>query len=443
MALGAVTFGAPGVVLRRYGPGLCGGQDRGVGRQVVTTEQLGEAAAPAVSPHAEAHESHSGVVVGQYPDTRRLATMVASGLPVESELADIAKVLARFHAGADRGRHISSQASAFNLSARWHRQLSELARFAGSVAAPELIIRVQGLASQYIGGRTVLFTQRIIDGHIVDGHGDLLTDDVFCMPEGPVLLGCRMPDYLLRYVDCIDDAACLAMDLEFLGRKDLAEVFLDCYRRHSGDPAPPSLKDFYIAYHAVVQAKADCVRFSQGTPDATSDVSRHLSLAIEHLTAGAVRLALVGGGPASGNTALARSLAERVGAEVISIDEVQHELEQSNSIAGENDILGDGWCAAHSAAGIHDIALRRAHTRLANGQSVIVAGAWCDPAQRRLAEYLATETRSTLLEIDCMSTTPAEPLANGDDWVESHQVDTRHGLLESTNEAEKLWRSTA
>jgi aminoglycoside phosphotransferase family enzyme/predicted kinase len=419
-----VTFSALGVVLRRYGAGLRGGQDRGM-----TTEQLADSAAPAVSP--------------QYPESRRLATMVACGLSVERELADVAQVLARFHADADRGRHISSQASVSNLSARWREQLSELERFAGSVVAPELINRVKGLASQYIDGRAVLFTQRIIDGHIVDGYGDLLIQDIFCMPDGPVLLDCLKSDDLLRYVDCIDDCACLAMDLEFLGRKDLADHFLDCYRRYSGDSAPASLKDFYVAYHAVVEANADRVRFSQGTPGAASDASRHLSLAIEHLVAGAVHLALIGGGPGSGKTELARSLAERVGADVISIDDVQHELEASNSIAGENDILGDGWSAAHSAAAVHDIAMRRAHTRLANGQSVILDGAWSDPRQRRLAGHLAAETRSTLLEIDCVSGIPATTQGvNGDEWVKSHRVDTGRGLLESTNEAEKHWCST-
>jgi hypothetical protein len=159
--------------------------------------------------------------------------------------------------------------------------------------------------------------------------------------------------------------------------------------------------------------------------------------------AGAVHLALIGGAPGSGKTELARSLAERVGADVISIDDVQHELEASNSIAGENDILGDGWSAAHSAAAVHDIAMRRAHTRLANGQSVILDGAWSDPRQRRLAGHLAAETRSTLLEIDCVSGIPATTQGvNGDEWVKSHRVDTGRGLLESTNEAEKHWCST-
>ena len=136
------------------------------------------------------------------------------------------------------------------------------------------------------------FTQRITDGRIVDGHADLLTDDVFCMPEGPVLLDCLEFDDQLRYVDGIDDAAFLAMDLEFLGRKDLGDYFLKQYSRHAGDTAPSTLTDFYIAYRAVVRAKVDCVRVAQGHHDAVADAQRHIDVALEHLRCGTVRLIL-------------------------------------------------------------------------------------------------------------------------------------------------------
>jgi uncharacterized protein len=37
------------------------------------------------------------------------------------------------------------------------------------------------------------------------------------------------------------------MDLEFLGRKDLGDHFLERYLAHSAESAPSSLRDFYIA----------------------------------------------------------------------------------------------------------------------------------------------------------------------------------------------------
>ncbi|PRC60772.1 hypothetical protein C6A85_16165, partial [Mycobacterium sp. ITM-2017-0098] len=82
----------------------------------------------------------------------------------------------------------------------------------------------------------------------------------FCTDEGPMLLDCLEFDDTLRYVDGIDDAAFLAMDLEFLGRPDLADFFLDEYCLHAGDASAPSLRHVCIAYRAVVRAKVDCIR---------------------------------------------------------------------------------------------------------------------------------------------------------------------------------------
>ncbi len=117
----------------------------------------------------------------------------------------------------------------------------------------ESVRRVEGLAAAYLAGRADLCAQRIDEGCIVDGHADLLADDIFWTDNRPVLLDCLEFSDDLRFVDRIDAAAFLAMDLEFLGRQDLGDYLLDRYAALSGDTAPSSLRDFYIAYRATVR----------------------------------------------------------------------------------------------------------------------------------------------------------------------------------------------
>ena len=80
----------------------------------------------------------------------------------------------------------------------------------------------------------------------------------------------RMPaaclefDDRLRWLDGLDDAAFLAMDLERLGARELAERFTGWYIEYSGDPAPRSLRHHYVAYRAFVRAKVACLRSGQG-----------------------------------------------------------------------------------------------------------------------------------------------------------------------------------
>ena len=257
------------------------------------------------------------------------------------------------------------------------------------------------LANQFLAGRGGLFARRIADGRIVDGHGDLLSEDIFCLSDGPVLLDCLEFDDHLRYVDGIDDAAFLAMDLEFLGRSDLADVFLDEYTRLTEDSGPRSLRNFCIAYRAVVRAKVDCLRVAQGHPEAMTDAHRHLAIAAGHLRSATVRLVIVGGGPGTGKTTLAHALAERIAAQVISTDDVRQELQRSGAIAGRVGDLDAGLYSPEKVAAVYDEVLRRAGSLLSAGSSVILDGTWRDVRQRGRAHRLAVATSSPVVDFTC------------------------------------------
>ena len=106
--------------------------------------------------------------------------------------------------------------------------------------------------------------QRIAEGRAVDGHGDLLADDIFCLDDGPRILDCIEFDEALRLGDGLSDVAFLAMDLEHLGRPDLAQRFLDAYREATADVWPSSLEHHHVAYRAQVRAKVAAIRAAQG-----------------------------------------------------------------------------------------------------------------------------------------------------------------------------------
>jgi uncharacterized protein len=402
------------------------------------------------------------LVMKRRPDSCRLATMVRSGQPVTEQLMAIAERLARFHKTAERGKTVASQGTAAAVKIRWETNFAELQQFAHTVLDRRRLRAAERMAASFTAGRGPLFAGRVRDARIVDGHGDLLADDIFCLPEGPEILDCLEFDDRLRYVDTIDDAAFLAMDLEFLGRRDLGEFFLDEYSRLAADPAPRSLKDFYLAYRALVRAKVDCVRFTQGHQDASADASRHVDIALDHLEACSVRLAVVGGGPGTGKTTLARGLADRVGAAVISTDEVRRAMQNSGAIGGEAGVLDAGLYSDANVAAVYGEVLRQARIQLAHGRSVILDGTWRDLRRRDQVRQLAIETHSAEIELMCQTSTktaarrvtarPADGLSDatpeiaaalaggGQQWPEAHHVDTSRPLSESIGFAEKIWR---
>ncbi len=398
------------------------------------------------------------IVMRRYPDTARLSALVKGGGPVADDLVAIAAELARFHQGAVRGQDIDSQATEAALSARWHENLTELERYVDAVIPGEPLREISRLATRFMAGRAELFAQRIHDRRVVDGHGDLLSEDIFCLPDGPALLDCLEFDDQLRYVDGIDDAAFLAMDLEFLGRKDLADFFLDEYSRLANDTAPKSLRDFCVAYRAVVRAKVDCIRVAQGHPAAGLDARRHADIALKHLRACAIRLIVIGGGPGTGKTTMARGLAQQIGAQVISTDEVRRELQSSGVITGPAGELDAGLYSPQNVSIVYDEVLRRARALLCTGSPVILDGTWRDAKQRSRARGLANQTFSPIVEFVCTlplgeameriatrgpSASDATPqiatsLGEQDLELDTFAIDTARPLTESVAEAQRI-----
>ena len=263
-----------------------------------------------LGPSGEAEEYL--VAMRRMPADRSLAALVRAGEPVEDHLRAVARRLAGFHSAAARGPAIAREGSREAARARWEGVLDGLRRHAGALLPRDVVDRVAREATAFLDGRADLFAARRAEDRVVDGHGDLLADDVFCLPEGPVLLDCLEFDDRLRYVDGLDDAAFLAMDLERLGGPEPAARFLALYAEFAADPAPPALSHHFVAYRAAVRAAVTCLRVDQGGGDA-EEARDLLDLVDRHLQDARVRLVLVGGLPGTGKTTVAGGVADRWG----------------------------------------------------------------------------------------------------------------------------------
>jgi aminoglycoside phosphotransferase family enzyme/predicted kinase len=403
------------------------------------------------------------LVMRRMPDDRRLAALVGGGADVQDDVRAVARLLAAFHARADRSPVISADGDATALTARWTANLAELAPYRGRVLDAEVVDGIGDRVHRFLAGRGPLLADRVARRRVVDGHGDLIAEDVFCLDDGPRVLDCLEFDDRLRHVDGLDDAAFLAMDLEHLGRPDLAEQFLDDYAEFSADPAPTALRHHYIAYRAVVRAKVACLRHDQGDPDAARDAAAHAELALRHLVDGEVRLVLVGGLPGTGKTTLARGLADRFGAVVLSTDRLRKELAGVDPQARVSAGYREGLYSPARTEQVHTELLRRAGLLLGRGETVILDASWSRAAHRARAAALGRECAAPLLELRCETAaaeaqqriltrvggpsdaTPAIAAAMAeaaDPWPDAATVTTGGGAGATLERAAALWTGT-
>lgn len=341
------------------------------------------------------------VVMRRMPATRRLSTLVRAGMDVDRHLRAIAKLVAGFHARADRSPDTDAAATRDAVRANWEANIAEMGRFVGPLLPEESALRVAALARRYLAGRQALFDQRIHTGRARDGHGDLLVDDVFCLDDGPRILDCLEFDDRLRYGDVLLDAAFLAMDLERLGHPELGTRFLEWWGEYGGETHPSSLADHYVAYRAQVRAKVGCLRAEQGDASAADEARRLLDVCLDHLERARIRLVLVGGLPGTGKTTLAMGLAEARGLVLFRSDEVRKELAGIGLGERNTAPYGHGIYTSQHTAHTYEALLDRAKTALGLGESVVLDASWTDRAWRERAAAVAEATSSELVELRC------------------------------------------
>ncbi|MBX3286047.1 MAG: gluconate kinase, partial [Actinobacteria bacterium] len=175
------------------------------------------------------------VEMRRMPEDRRLARCLERGEDLERPLRAIAHAVAALHEQVPPDPVHDRLASPAAVRGRWTASFDQLHDLVVPDDLARRLARIEELALRYLDGRTPLFEQRIAEGRIRDGHGDLQAEDIFVLDDGPRVLDCIEFGEDYRWGDVLADVAFLAMDLERLGRPDLGTRFLALHRELSAD----------------------------------------------------------------------------------------------------------------------------------------------------------------------------------------------------------------
>ena len=365
------------------------------------------------------------VVMRRLPAARRLSSLVVRGAAVDEHLHRLARQMAVFHTHAARGPEIDAEGTRDAIRQRWTDSFEQI-RGTGAMLDPTVVGEIERLTQRFLEGRSRLFDARVAAGRVVDGQGDLLAEDIFCLDDGPRVLDCLDFDDRLRHLDQLDDVCCLAMDLERLGAPSSAAAFLDEYLELTGDTAPPALIHHFVAYRAFVRAKVGCL---PGAAGAIADATLHAELCLDHLRWGAVRLVVVGGAPGTGKTTLAGGVADRLGFVTINSDRVRKELAGLDPKRSAADTFGAGLYTPEWSRRTYDEMLRRARLLLGMGESVVLDATWGHNTQRELPVELADEVSAELAVFECaLSTEEADRRIRGRAGVSDADADIARRL---------------
>jgi aminoglycoside phosphotransferase family enzyme/predicted kinase len=265
---------------------------------------------------------------------------------------------------------------------------------------------MQIAAEQDLAELEELMLDRETKGFVRDGHGDLHTANI-CMTDPICIYDCIEFNRRYRVADILADLAFLIMDLEFRGRRDLAEMLMTQYQAHAKTSNDGHLLLFYKQYRAWVRGKVDAMLAAD--PESTAETReqaskmarRYFNLALGYRIR--PTLFLTSGLMGVGKTTLARALAQAVGANHLRSDVIRKQLAGIPQGQACQDNFATGLYSQEMTKRTYDALFKAAATLLFAQRSVIVDAAFARNDQRDRFIALAEQAGATvwLLHLEC------------------------------------------
>ncbi len=433
--------------------------------------KFGPLCSPDATPVPASH-FHEGLVIDyavvmrRLPDEATLEARVRAGTLSVTDLGDVARFIAAFHRTSASSEQIDHFGTLAVIGGNCEENFTQLQPYLGRTLDHATYDRIVDYTRRFMHARAVLFTRRIAEQRIRDCHGDLRLQHVYLLDEHIqatqglpriVVLDRIEFNERFRYSDVASEIAFLAMELDLVGRSDLARAFVTAYSEASGDEDLPELLPFYSCYRACVRGKVYSFQLDDlaipevQRQEATRTARTLLALAGRYAySPTAPVVLLVGGLMGTGKSTLALALQQALGWAYLSSDIERKRLAQIDPAHPQAEQFGQGIYSAEWTRRTYEALQAQLARHLARNRSVIVDATFLRRADRLAMLHIANDhgTRPVFVECQCLRSIVLDRL--GLRWqgrVEGHPLSEEGGARASDGRPElydtqvALWES--
>ncbi len=249
----------------------------------------------------------------------------------EKEIERVISRLHRFYESETPSPEIEQWGTPERLKISTDENFAQVEPFVGKTISAAAFETIRDYTNGVFVANENLFRERIQQHRIRDCHGDLHLDHIHLTPERLSIFDCIEFNDRFRFIDIANDLAFLAMDFDFEGRSDLANLVLQTAAREFHDDGLLKVADFYKCYRAFVRGKVESIQAAEPETDKPEEceklAARYFRLALRYAVAGSKPLVLVLMGPiGTGKTTVARELGRELDWPVFSSDEIRKAL---------------------------------------------------------------------------------------------------------------------
>jgi hypothetical protein len=279
--------------------------------------------------------------------------LAARGALEPADIDDLAARIARFHAHcevAPAGGRFGTPAAA---RAALRDSLHDLHALAARCGWPAAGSAEQAALDALGTWEPVAFERsapamaaRLAAGRVRECHGDLHLGNVAREGRQALVFDGVEFNEAFRWLDVMDEAAFMTMDLHAHGLPALGHRFLDAYLAQGGDYDGLRVLGYYLVHRALVRAKVAQVRAAQAVgaarDEALAAAARYLRAAAASATPRRPALLVTHGLSGSGKTTLTQSLVEASGAVRVRADVERKRLAGLGPLQSSRSLPGEG-----------------------------------------------------------------------------------------------------
>lgn len=335
------------------------------------------------------------VVMRRFDSRSQFDDMASRGALDVALMPDLAEIIARFHAEAERRPLHGGSAATKRIAAD---QLANL-HAAGRFGAPDLA-RLKARWDEAIARHGALLDRRADGGFVRHCHGDLHLRNI-CLVDGrPVIFDAIEFSEPIACIDVMYDLAFLLMDLAHRGLGGHAWSVFNRYIAVTQDIDGLALLPLYQSFRAAirahvslsmaqVQAQGETRSDGTGMRALEAEAQAYMALALRLADPPPARLVAIGGLSGTGKSTLARRLAPRIGASPGALLLRSDEIRKSLMGVGPAVRLGPEGYGEAMTSRVYVVMRDRARAALAAGTSVIADAVHARPSEREAIAFVA------------------------------------------------------
>lgn len=349
------------------------------------------------------------VKMRELPQDRIMTKLLEEDEVDEKLINRIAEKIADFHSNAETNDEINENGSVETIKLNWDENFDQTRVFIGRTIDKEQFEKIEQKINEFIEKNKNLFEERIAAGKIRDCHGDLYSKNIF-VTKKIYIFDCIEFNDRFRYSDVASDVAFFTMDLDFHGKEDLSNYFIEKYLEYLEDPGMLKLLSFYKCYRAYVRGKV--TSFELDDPSISESektkarklAKRYFDLALTYAKKLLTRPVLITmcGLTGTGKSFLCEELRKRTGAKVIRSDIVRKELAGIKPTTPRLVEYGSGIYSKEFTEKVYAEMLERAKDSLKTGAPCILDATFSRKKHREEASKVAGSLDVPLLIVECI-----------------------------------------